>query len=65
MDFPSLKEKRVLFQKLGGFWYVFVDMDGDEEDVFCTRLPDHLDPIADRYEIYQVIEEEMELKKAS
>ena len=59
----SLDEKRVLFQKLGGFWYVFVDIDGSEEDVFYTRLPENLDPRVDKYEIYEILEEEM--KKAA
>ena len=65
MGFPSLNEKRVLFQRLGNYWYVFVDIDGSDRDVFYTRLPDNLDPKVDEYEIYQVLEEEMKLKKAS
>ena len=65
MNSPSLDEKKVLFQKLGGYWYAFVDIDGKDEDVFYTRLPDNLDPIADKYEIYEILEEEMVLKKAA
>ena len=65
MESPMLDEKRVLFQKLGSYWYAFVDVDGNEEDVFFTRLPEGLDPVADRYEIYEVLEEEMDLKKAA
>ena len=61
----SLDEKKVLFQKLGSYWYAFVDIDGCEEDVFFTRLPENLDPIADKYEIYEVLEEEMKQKKAA
>ena len=60
-----LKENRVLFQKLSGHWYAFVDLEGKDEDVFYTRLPDNLDPRVDKYEIFEILEEEMELKKAS
>ena len=62
---PLLDEKRVLFQKLCGHWYAFVDIEGNDEDVFYTRLPNNLDPTVDKYEIFEILEEEMELKKAS
>ena len=65
MGVPSSDQKRVLFQKLGGYWYAFVEIDGNRKDVFYTRLPDNIDPRVDKYEIYEILEEEIKLKKAS
>lgn len=47
----------VLFQKLGGTWYVFSEVRGE---VIYSSLPQRIDPFKDPLEFFEVIEKHME-----
>ena len=44
----------VLFQKLGGRWYVFSEV---EEDFVYSPLPEGIDPRETKLELFNIIEE--------
>lgn len=52
--------KEVLFQKLGNTWYIFTEVDNK---VVYSAMPDGMDPLSTKLELYDVIEEHM--KKVS
>lgn len=51
------KEVQVLYQKLGGQWYVFSEIN---EEVFFSPLPEGLDPHSSQFELFEVIEDHLE-----
>jgi hypothetical protein len=53
---PSIKtgETEVLFQKLGGKWYVFSQI---EEEFIYSALPKGIDPRSTKLELFNIIEE--------
>tara|TARA_B100000925_G_scaffold20244_1_gene13848 strand:- start:934 stop:1152 length:219 start_codon:yes stop_codon:yes gene_type:complete len=55
-NIPSIKkgETEVLFQKLGGKWYVFSQI---EEEFIYSPLPKGIDPRSTRLELFNIIEE--------
>ncbi len=50
------QDNDVLFQKLGGTWYAFASIDGE---VVYSALPDGVDPMVTRLELFEVIEDHM------
>ena len=46
----------VLFQKMGNNWYVFTEVNGD---MVYSILPDGMDPITTKLELFEVIEDHM------
>jgi len=53
---PSIKngETEVLFQRLGGKWYVFSQI---EEEFIYSALPKGIDPRSTKLELFNIIEE--------
>ncbi len=49
-------DNEVLFQKLGSTWYAFASIDGE---VVYSALPDGVDPMVTRLELFEVIEDHM------
>ena len=49
-------ETEVLFQRLGGKWYVFSQI---EEDFIYSALPNGIDPRSTKLELFNIIEEHM------
>ena len=47
-------ETEVLFQKLGGKWYVFSQVD---EDFVYSALPKGIDPRSTKLELFKIIED--------
>ena len=47
-------DNEVLFQKLGGKWYVFSEVN---DDFVYSPLPDGIDPRSTKLELFNIIEE--------
>jgi len=53
----QIKNKDVLFQKLGNTWYIFAEIDNE---VVYSTMPEGMDPYSTDLELYEVIEDHME-----
>ena len=52
----NTSETEVLFQKLGNTWYVFSEIN---ENFVYSALPDGIDPMTTKLELFEVIEDHM------
>lgn len=57
MSPQNKNHSKVLFQKLGSKWYAFTE---GQEGLLCTALPEGLDPRNQKFEFYEILEENLE-----